>query len=104
MMTAVASSPDSNDVTGVVLLNMGGPDSLDAVEPFLYNLFNDNDIIPLPLRGFLIQPLLARFISSRRSRSFDASPLRRLTIGTYDSTKESAASLVNAKSFSPPAS
>ena len=25
----------------VVLMNMGGPDSLDAVEPFLFNLFND---------------------------------------------------------------
>ncbi|MSP60632.1 MAG: ferrochelatase [Myxococcales bacterium] len=55
-------------LTGVVLLNMGGPDSLDAVEPFLFNLFNDNDIIPLPLGGLLIgQRLLARRISSRRA-------------------------------------
>jgi len=54
--------------TGVVLLNMGGPDSLDAVEPFLFNLFNDNDIIPLPLGGFLFQRPLARLISSRRAR------------------------------------
>src|SRR3954469_6721431 len=55
-------------LTGVVLLNMGGPDSLESVEPFLYNLFNDNDIIPLPLRGFLLQPLFAKLISSRRAR------------------------------------
>jgi protoporphyrin/coproporphyrin ferrochelatase len=55
--------------TGVVLLNMGGPDSQDAVEPFLFNLFNDNDIIPLPLGGlWLGQRLLARAISSRRAR------------------------------------
>ncbi|EDP73603.1 ferrochelatase, partial [Hydrogenivirga sp. 128-5-R1-1] len=32
----------------VVLLNMGGPDSLEAVEPFLYNLFSDHDIIQIP--------------------------------------------------------
>ena len=57
----------SESTTGVVLLNMGGPDSLGAVEPFLFNLFRDNDIIPLPLGGFLLQRPLARFISSRRA-------------------------------------
>ena len=63
------SAPERRrDVTGVVLLNMGGPDSLDAVEPFLFNLFNDNDIITLPLGGLLFQRPLARLISSRRSR------------------------------------
>jgi ferrochelatase len=31
----------------VVLFNLGGPDSLDAVEPFLFNLFNDPAIINL---------------------------------------------------------
>ncbi len=56
------------DLTGVVLLNMGGPDSLDAVQPFLFNLFRDNDIIPLPLGGlWLGQRLLARRISSTRA-------------------------------------
>ena len=30
---------------GVLLLNLGGPDDLDAVEPFLYNLFSDPEII-----------------------------------------------------------
>lgn len=33
---------------GVILLNLGGPDSLDAVEPFLYNLFSDSDVINFP--------------------------------------------------------
>ena len=46
----------------VVLLNMGGPDSLESVEPFLFNLFNDNDLIPLPL-GFLWQRFFARMVS-----------------------------------------
>ena len=48
----------------VVLFNLGGPDSLEAVQPFLRNLFSDRAIIGLP--GFLRLPL-ARFISSRRA-------------------------------------
>jgi len=55
-------------LTGVVLLNMGGPDSLDAVEPFLRNLFSDRDIIPLPLDGlWLGRRLLARRIAGKRA-------------------------------------
>ena len=51
----------------VVLMNMGGPDSLEAVEPFLFNLFNDHDLIPLPL-GFLWQRRFARMVSRARAR------------------------------------
>jgi ferrochelatase len=51
----------------VVLMNMGGPDSLDAVEPFLFNLFNDHDLIPLPL-GFLWQRRFARMVSRSRAK------------------------------------
>jgi protoporphyrin/coproporphyrin ferrochelatase len=51
---------------GVVLLNLGGPDSSDAVEPFLYNLFSDPDIIDFPL-SFLFRKKLAKVISSRRA-------------------------------------
>lgn len=51
---------------GVVLFQLGGPDSLEAVEPFLYNLFCDPDIIDLP-GAFLFRKPLARLISSRRS-------------------------------------
>jgi len=50
----------------VVLLNLGGPDSLEAVQPFLYNLFADPDIINLPL-GWLTQKPFARLISARRA-------------------------------------
>ncbi len=51
--------------TAVVLFNLGGPDSLDAVEPFLYNLFSDPDIFRLPL-AFLTQRSFARILSRRR--------------------------------------
>ncbi|MDH4027988.1 MAG: ferrochelatase, partial [Nitrospirota bacterium] len=48
-----------------LLLNLGGPDSLEAVRPFLYNLFSDRDIIRLG-PSFLQRPL-ARLISALRS-------------------------------------
>jgi len=51
---------------GIVLFQLGGPDSLEAVEPFLLNLFLDPDIIPLGPLGILRRPI-ARLISSRRS-------------------------------------
>jgi ferrochelatase len=51
----------------VVLMNMGGPASIDAVEPFLYNLFRDHDLIPLPL-GFLWQRRFARMVSRSRAK------------------------------------
>ena len=36
--------------TAIVLFNLGGPDALPSVEPFLFNLFNDPAIIGLPGR------------------------------------------------------
>jgi ferrochelatase len=51
---------------GIVLFQLGGPDSLDAVEPFLLNLFLDPEIIPLGPLGLLRKPI-AKMISSRRS-------------------------------------
>ena len=49
--------------TAVVVFNLGGPDSLEAVKPFLFNLFNDPSIIrqPRPLRW-----LIAKLIMTRR--------------------------------------
>ena len=49
----------------VILFNLGGPDSLAAVEPFLFNLFNDPAIISLPT---IFRYPLAKFISKRRTR------------------------------------
>jgi len=48
----------------VILFNLGGPDSLDAVEPFLFNLFNDPAIIGLPT---ILRYPLAKLISKRRT-------------------------------------
>lgn len=50
---------------GVVLFNMGGPDSLSAIQPFLYNLFSDHDIIRVPR---LIQKPFAFFLSRIRAK------------------------------------
>jgi ferrochelatase len=70
----------------VVLFQLGGPDSLEAVQPFLYNLFRDPDIIDFP-GAFLARELLAKIISRRRSGKVaehyrqigGKSPLRELT-------------------------
>ena len=51
---------------GILLLNLGGPPDLAAVEPFLYNLFSDREIIQLP-GGLWGQRLLARIIAKARS-------------------------------------
>ena len=48
----------------VILFNLGGPDKLESVEPFLFNLFNDPAIISLPS---VIRYPLAKFLSKRRS-------------------------------------
>jgi len=51
---------------GVILFQLGGPDSLEAIEPFLYNLFCDPDIIDFPFARIARQPL-ARLIARRRA-------------------------------------
>jgi len=51
--------------TAVLLFNLGGPDDLQSVEPFLVNLFSDREIIELPL-GAALQPIFARVIAKVR--------------------------------------
>jgi len=71
--------------SAVLLLQMGGPDSMDAIEPFLYNLFSDRDIIRIG--PAFLQPAIARVISRRRSVKVSEyyrqiggkSPIRELT-------------------------
>jgi ferrochelatase len=70
---------------GVILFNLGGPETLADVRPFLYNLFSDPEIIRLPAR-FMQKPL-AWLISTTRAKKSSAyyaqigggSPLRRIT-------------------------
>ncbi len=52
------------DKTAIILFNLGGPDRLESVQPFLFNLFNDPAIIgaPQPIRW-----LIAKLISKRRA-------------------------------------
>ena len=71
---------------GVVLFQLGGPDTLEAIEPFLFNLFCDPDIIDFPFARIGRKPL-AKLIASTRSRKVQhhyasiggGSPLRRFT-------------------------
>src|SRR5215471_10697671 len=70
----------------VVLFQLGGPDSPEAIQPFLYNLFSDPDIIDFPFAR-LGRSTLARLIASRRAKHVaehyarigGKSPLRELT-------------------------
>ena len=59
-------SPARAPRAGVLLLNLGGPDSLDAVEPFLVNLFSDPFLIRLPLRGWLRRKF-AQWVARKRA-------------------------------------
>ena len=57
---------DKTETVGVILLNLGGPDSIQAVKPFLFNLFSDRQIIQLGA-PFLQKPL-AWLIATIRSK------------------------------------
>ena len=71
---------------GVVLFQLGGPDTLEAIEPFLFNLFCDPDIIDFPFARIGRKPL-AKLISTTRARKVQhhystiggGSPIRRNT-------------------------
>ncbi|MCU0646890.1 MAG: ferrochelatase [Gemmatimonadaceae bacterium] len=68
--------------TGIVMLNMGGPESLDDVEPFLLNLFADRELLRLPWQNVLGRALAKR--RAPRVRGLYAaigggSPIRRWT-------------------------
>ncbi|BCL39185.1 ferrochelatase [Nostoc sp. MS1] len=79
---------------GVLLLNLGGPDKLEDVSPFLFNLFSDPEIIRLPFKW--LQKPLAWFIASRRTKTSQenykqiggGSPLRRITEAQGEALKE----------------
>ncbi|MBI4470062.1 MAG: ferrochelatase [Acidobacteria bacterium] len=91
---------------GVILFQLGGPDSLDAIEPFLYNLFCDPDIIDFPFAKLARQPL-ARLISSTRAKKVrnhyaeigGRSPILELTRLQASALEKALASAVDAKVF-----
>jgi protoporphyrin/coproporphyrin ferrochelatase len=71
---------------GVILFQLGGPDTLDSIEPFLFNLFCDPDIIDFPFARLGRRPL-AKLISTTRASKVrhhysvigGGSPIRRFT-------------------------
>lgn len=87
---------ESKERVGVLLLNLGGPETLDDVQPFLYNLFADPDIIRLPRLLKVFQQPLAKFISLVRApkskEGYTAigggSPLRKITEDQANALKE----------------
>jgi ferrochelatase len=59
------SQPATTPKTAVVLMNLGGPDQMSSVYPFLLNLFSDPTILRVP---FFVRPLLARIIAGARKK------------------------------------
>ncbi|EOX94121.1 Ferrochelatase 2 isoform 2 [Theobroma cacao] len=82
---------------GVLLLNLGGPETLEDVQPFLFNLFADPDIIRLPRLFRFLQKPLAQFISVLRAPKSKegyasiggGSPLRRITDAQAEELRKS---------------
>src|SRR5207245_7365183 len=92
---------------GVVLFQLGGPDSLDAIQPFLFNLFCDPDIIDFPFARISRRPL-AKLISSTRAKKVQhhysviggGSPIRRFTESQARALEAALQALgVNARCF-----
>lgn len=84
----------NKDNIGVILLNLGGPDSLQAVRPFLYNLFSDRHIIKLG-HPFMQKPLawlIAEMRSKKTERFYSLiggkSPIRDITMAQAKALEE----------------
>ena len=88
----------------VILFNLGGPDKLESVEPFLFNLFNDPAIIDIPS---IFRYPLAKFISKKRAsiakntykKIGNKSPILKLTEEQAKSLEENLSEKGNYKCF-----
>src|ERR1700738_429873 len=84
---------------GVILFQLGGPDTPEAIQPFLFNLFSDPDIIDFPFARIGRTPL-AKLISVTRAKKVEhhysaiggASPIRRFTEQQAGALQEKLAS------------
>ncbi len=91
---------------GVILFQLGGPDSPEAIEPFLYNLFSDPEIIDFPLAK-IGRPALAKLISKGRARKVRAhyagiggsSPIRKFTEQQAVALEEELRKRIDARVF-----
>ena len=98
---------NKKEIIGVLLLNLGGPDSIQAVRPFLYNLFSDRQIIKLGL-SFMQRPLAwlistIRSIKTKKMYSLigNKSPILDITMAQAKALEE-ALNLSSIKSPQPP--
>ena len=57
------------------IMGMGGPDSIEAIEPFLFNLFSDRDIINFHV-GNILQKFIAKKIAAKRSKKLSPEYLK----------------------------
>ena len=88
----------------VILFNLGGPDKLESVEPFLFNLFNDPEILSIPS---IFRYPLAKLISKRRApiakniykEIGNRSPILELTQKQADSLQKRLSTKGNYKCF-----
>ena len=88
----------------VILFNLGGPDKLESVEPFLFNLFNDPAIISIPT---IFRYPLAKIISKRRApiakniykEIGNKSPILELTLNQAKSLENNLSKEGNYKCF-----
>ena len=64
---AAGAGEEEPERVGVLLLNLGGPETLEDVQPFLYNLFADDVILRLKPPLAPLQPLVAAIISTLRA-------------------------------------
>jgi protoporphyrin/coproporphyrin ferrochelatase len=92
---------------GIVLFQLGGPDTLEAIQPFLYNLFCDPDIIDFPFARIGRRPL-AKLIATTRAKKVEhhysviggGSPIRRFTETQARALESTLGSMgVNARCF-----
>ncbi len=92
-MSKIIENRSNKKRIAIVLFNLGGPDSLKAVKPFLFNLFNDKYIITLPA---ILRFFIAKLISSRREKFAQAiyantgnkSPILEETIAQREALKK----------------
>lgn len=80
--SAFAAQASTKPPTAILLMNMGGPSTLDEVGGFLSRLFHDRDLIQLPFQSRLA-PLIARRRTPKIVEQYDkiggGSPILRWT-------------------------
>lgn len=54
MLSHISQSDKSQVNTGILLLNMGGPETVDDVYDFLNRLFSDKDLMQLPIQKYVV--------------------------------------------------